>query len=68
VVNALIVSVVLPAKGRAESCGGKVAALMRGFFVSAGTARGAEIAAFCGAPVGAFLHKVVLYRAHYPRL
>jgi len=68
VVNALIVSAVLPAKGRAESCGDKVVALMRGFFVNAGIGPDAETAAFYGAPAGAFLCKAVLYRARYRRL
>ena len=63
----LIVNAVLPAKGRAESCGAKVGALMRGFFVNAGIVPDAETAAFYGAPVGAFLRKPVLLRVHYLR-
>jgi len=65
VVSALIVSAVLPAKGRAESCGDKVVVLMRGFFVNAVIVLDAETAVFYGAPAGAFLRKTILFRAHY---
>jgi hypothetical protein len=68
VVNVLIVNAVLPAKGRAESCGDKVVALMQGFFVNGGTGRDAETAACYGAPAGAFLRKAVLYCVRYLRL